>query len=214
MNNITQIPTIAYIETKSAAEAAALACLDTAVTTCRKGQLELKIRANRRAVTQISLILPSPNSAGIDDADSLGIGGADSLGFDDADGVSIDEDPDSIPAPAALACRQLGEYFSGARRNFDFPIELYGTPFRLKVWRALTTIGYGDTMSYIELARRIGQPRAARAVGGAAHNNPVPIAVPCHRLVGSDGSLTGFACGLDMKAYLLRLEAETAAMQG
>lgn len=191
MNSIT------YIETASTAEATAKAAFDTTVATCRAGQLELRIYANPRAVTRIDLIPPKRDDV--------------SIAADNDNGVSPNEYPENI---AVLACRQLGEYFFGTRREFDFPIELYGTPFRLKVWRALTTIGYGETMSYGELAHLIGQPKAARAVGGAAHNNPVPIAVPCHRLVGSDGNLTGFACGTDTKAYLLRLEAETAAKQG
>ncbi|HIX91272.1 MAG TPA: methylated-DNA--[protein]-cysteine S-methyltransferase [Firmicutes bacterium] len=175
---------------------------DTTIATCRAGQLELRIWANRRAVTRIDLIPSRPDNGSV-------------TAYRNKDNGDITtEYKDNTATPAALAVRQLDEYFSGARRVFDFPIELYGTPFRLRVWRALTTIGYGEIMSYGELARRIGQPKAARAVGGAAHNNPVPIAVPCHRLVGSDGSLTGFACGTDTKAYLLRLEAETAAMQG
>ena len=196
MNSIT------YIETASTAEAAAKMVADTTITTCRAGQLELRIYANRRAVTRIDLILSRPDNGSVTASQNKD------------NGDITTEYKDNTATPAALAVRQLDEYFSGTRRNFDFPIELYGTPFRLKVWRALTTIGYGETMSYGELARRIGQPKAARAVGGAAHNNPVLIAVPCHRLVGSDGSLTGFACGTDTKAYLLRLEAETAAMQG
>lgn len=189
MNSIT------YIETTSTAEAAAKMVADTTIATCRAGQLELRIWANRRAVTRIDLIPSRPDNGSV-------------TAYRNKDNGDITtEYKDNTATPAALAVRQLDEYFSGARRVFDFPIELYGTPFRLRVWRALTTIGYGEIMSYGELARRIGQPKAARAVGGAAHNNPVPIAVPCHRLVGSDGSLTGFACGLDMKAYLLRLEA-------
>ena len=196
MNSIT------YIETASTAEAAAKMVADTTITTCRAGQLELRIYSNRRAVTRIDLIPSRPDNGSV-------------TAYRNKDNGNITtEYKDNTSTPAALACRQLDEYFSGARRDFDFPIELYGTPFRLKVWRALTTIGYGETMSYGELARYIGQPKAARAVGGAAHNNPVLIAVPCHRLVGSDGSLTGFACGTDIKAYLLRLEAEIAAMQG
>ena len=196
MNSIT------YIETASTAEAATQMAADTTITTCRAGQLELRIYSNRRAVTRIDLIPSRPDNGSVTASQNKD------------NGNITTEYKDNTATPAALAVRQLGEYFSGTRRNFDFPIELYGTPFRLRVWRALTTIGYGETMSYGELARYIGQPKAARAVGGAAHNNPVLIAVPCHRLVGSDGSLTGFACGTDTKAYLLRLEADTAAIHG
>lgn len=102
--------------------------------------------------------------------------------------------------------RQLTEYFDGKRQDFQVPIRLEGTEFQQRVWEALQTIPYGETRSYGEIARQIGSPKAARAVGGANHNNPVMIIVPCHRVIGANGSLTGFGGGLDMKEFLLDLE--------
>lgn len=102
--------------------------------------------------------------------------------------------------------RQLAEYFSGARRVFDLPLHPVGTTFRMKVWSELQQIPYGQTITYGELARRVGNARGARAVGGANHHNPISIIIPCHRVIGADGSLTGYGGGLDMKEALLRLE--------
>ena len=106
--------------------------------------------------------------------------------------------------------RQLREYFSGTRTEFDLPVELNGTEFQKRVWRTLRDIPYGQTMSYVELARTLGSPRAFRAVGAANGKNPLSIVVPCHRVIGANGSLTGFAGGLDAKAKLLALEAKGA----
>ena len=106
--------------------------------------------------------------------------------------------------------RQLREYFSGTRTEFDLPVELNGTEFQKRVWRALRDIPYGQTMSYVDLARTVGSPRAVRAVGAANGKNPLSIIVPCHRVIGANGSLTGFAGGLDAKAKLLALEAKGA----
>jgi methylated-DNA-[protein]-cysteine S-methyltransferase len=103
---------------------------------------------------------------------------------------------------------QLEEYFNGARREFSVPLDLRGTEFRLGVWRALLQIPYGKTSSYGRIAATIGKPKASRAVGGANHNNPVSIIVPCHRVVGSDGGLTGYGGGLDRKRWLLDHEAK------
>ena len=108
----------------------------------------------------------------------------------------------------AEARRQLREYFAGERREFDLPVRLSGTEFQVSVLQALQQIPYGETVSYGEIARRIGRPRAVRAVGAANGRNPVPIVVPCHRVIGSTGDLTGFGGGLDTKEALLRLEAE------
>ncbi len=110
--------------------------------------------------------------------------------------------------PLAAACAQLQEYFAGKRREFDLPLRLTGTEFQVSVLRALQEIPYGETVSYGEIARRIGRPRAVRAVGAANGRNPIPIVVPCHRVIGSTGDLTGFGGGLDTKEALLRLEAE------
>lgn len=104
------------------------------------------------------------------------------------------------------AYQQLKEYFSGKRKTFDLPIHLEGTEFQKKVWAALQTIPYGATRTYGEIAEQIGKHKASRAVGGANHNNPIMIIVPCHRVIGVNGSLVGFGGGLDMKKYLLELE--------
>ncbi|HEV2268831.1 MAG TPA: methylated-DNA--[protein]-cysteine S-methyltransferase [Steroidobacteraceae bacterium] len=111
---------------------------------------------------------------------------------------------DAKPFRAAVA--QLQEYFAGERRRFDLPLAPRGTEFQRRVWRALTEIPYGKTVSYGELARRIMKPSASRAVGLANGANPLPIIVPCHRVIGADGSLTGFGGGLPIKRRLLALE--------
>jgi methylated-DNA-[protein]-cysteine S-methyltransferase len=111
------------------------------------------------------------------------------------------------PDAALTACAgQLGEYFARRRRHFDLPLAAAGTAFQHSVWGALTEIPYGELCSYADIARRIGKPTAMRAVGAANGRNPLPIVVPCHRVIGSNGSLTGFAGGLDAKTFLLELE--------
>lgn len=107
---------------------------------------------------------------------------------------------------------QLAEYFAGTRTHFDLPLDLCGTEFQLQVWAQLQAIPYGGTASYGDLARRLGRPGASRAVGMANNRNPVAIVVPCHRVVGADGSLTGYAGGLDRKRRLLDLEAGSPAL--
>jgi O-6-methylguanine DNA methyltransferase len=102
--------------------------------------------------------------------------------------------------------KELQEYLAGRRRCFDSPLDLRGTPFQLKVWEQLRSIPYGETASYGEIAKAVGVPRGARAVGMANHTNPVLLMVPCHRVIGSSGGLTGFGCGLDLKQKLLDLE--------
>ena len=102
--------------------------------------------------------------------------------------------------------RQVLEYFAGTRREFSLPLRPNGTPFQLRVWRALTEIPYGETRTYGDIARAIGAPGAARAVGGANNKNPIAIIVPCHRVIGANGALTGYAGGLDKKDFLLKLE--------
>lgn len=106
----------------------------------------------------------------------------------------------------AEAGKQLIEYFDGKRTNFDLPLLPKGTPFQKKVWQALTTIPYGETISYKELAGYIGNPKACRAVGMANNRNPLPIFIPCHRVIGSNGKLVGYGGGLDRKEMLLELE--------
>ena len=109
----------------------------------------------------------------------------------------------------AAAAEQLREYFAGTREAFDLPLELDGTEFQRRAWLALAEIPYGETRSYGDQARRLEAPRAARAVGAANGANPLPIVLPCHRLVGADGSLTGFGGGLDVKRWLLQHEGAT-----
>ncbi len=111
--------------------------------------------------------------------------------------------------PTALleeAARQLREYFAGQRREFDLPLCLRGTAFQMQVWQALQAIPYGEVRTYGEIARAIGKPKACRAVGMANHHNPISIIVPCHRVVGAGGSLTGYGGGLENKRFLLDLE--------
>lgn len=103
--------------------------------------------------------------------------------------------------------QEIREYFDGKRKVFDIPLHLKGTEFQKKVWAALQEIPYGETRSYSELAAMAGNPAACRAVGGANHHNPVMILVPCHRVIGKNGDLTGFGGGLEVKKYLLDLEA-------
>ncbi|MDR0323064.1 MAG: methylated-DNA--[protein]-cysteine S-methyltransferase [Treponema sp.] len=104
------------------------------------------------------------------------------------------------------AVKQLNDYFSYKRKTFDLPLSLHGTDFQIKVWKALQNIPYGETTSYGKLAAMTGNPKASRAVGLANNRNPIPIIVPCHRVIGSDGSLTGYAGGLELKQKLLDLE--------
>lgn len=123
-----------------------------------------------------------------------------------------DPEPDWIynEEPFERAKKQLAEYFSGKRKDFDLRLSLSGTDFQVSVLKALLEIPYGETRSYGAIAKRIGRPRAVRAVGAANGRNPIPIIVPCHRVIGSSGDLTGFGGGLDTKEALLRLEAENS----
>lgn len=106
----------------------------------------------------------------------------------------------------ARAAAELDEYFAGGRKTFTVPLSPEGTPFQRSVWQALREIPYGQTRSYGQIAAAVGRPRAARAVGMANHDNPLLIFTPCHRVVGKNGALTGFACGLEVKRRLLELE--------
>jgi len=122
--------------------------------------------------------------------------------------VRIDPPVESREHPVLLETeRQLNEYFAGKRKRFSLKFDFTGTEFQKKVWQALVTIPFGETRSYGQIARQIGRPKAVRAVGAANGRNPVSIIVPCHRVIGSDGKLTGFAGGLETKASLLRLES-------
>ncbi len=120
-------------------------------------------------------------------------------------------EPDWVRSPAHSVvhstARQMAEYFEGKRREFDLPIAPEGTPFQSAIWTAIASVKYGDLITYSELARRAGHPGAIRAAGAATGRNPITIIVPCHRIVGSNGSLTGYAGGLDRKRALQELES-------
>jgi methylated-DNA-[protein]-cysteine S-methyltransferase len=123
---------------------------------------------------------------------------------------------DADAEPLATARQQLEEYFAGTRREFEVPLRLEGTPFQQRVWQQLTSIRFGETLSYRRLAEHIGNAKAMRAVGLANGRNPIALIVPCHRVIGADGSLVGFGGGLERKRWLLehegvRLEAERRA---
>ena len=138
------------------------------------------------------------------------------MGLEEEDGALVSLRLPGQPVPR-IAChetpllsegkRQVLEYLAGKRRVFDLPLAPRGTEYCRSVWRALEAIPYGETRSYRDIAQAVGRPRAVRAVGQANHNNPIPIIIPCHRVVGANGSLTGYGGGLDMKKHLLRLEA-------
>lgn len=136
--------------------------------------------------------------------------------------VHMDQDSLRVPAeswkPAGAqldeVCRQLDEYFAGRRQRFELRLAALGTPFQQAVWNALRAIPYGHTCSYAELARRMDRPKAVRAVGAANGANPIAVIVPCHRVIGSDGSLTGFVGGLPRKRLLLQLEGALPMQQG
>ncbi|HUY64526.1 MAG TPA: methylated-DNA--[protein]-cysteine S-methyltransferase [Acidimicrobiales bacterium] len=121
-------------------------------------------------------------------------------------GLPRGEDASALPGPLRQAVIQLGQYFDGTRTEFDVPIKLSGTTFQCDVWRALGEIAYGKTVSYAELAVMVGRPRALRAVGQANGANPLPIVLPCHRVVASGGRIGGYGGGLPMKRALLALE--------
>jgi O-6-methylguanine DNA methyltransferase len=118
--------------------------------------------------------------------------------------ASVDRKPTSTLGKQIS--RELLEYFSCSRKRFTFPMKLEGTPFDMAVWEQLQTIPYGQTRTYGEVAASLGKPGAARAVGGANHRNPIPIVIPCHRVVAAGGKLGGYGGGLDLKRHLLALE--------
>ena len=119
-------------------------------------------------------------------------------------------DAPALPPILRRATAQLAEYFAGTRTRFDLPLAPVGTDFRRRVWDATAAIPFGETATYGEIARKIGVPTGSRAVGGALNRNPLAIVVPCHRVVGSSGKLTGYDGGVDRKAFLLNLERGTA----
>jgi methylated-DNA-[protein]-cysteine S-methyltransferase len=121
--------------------------------------------------------------------------------------IAVRADWEPADEPFGEVRTQLAEYFDGRREVFDLQLEMQGTPFQLRVWRALQDIPYGETISYGEQARRIGRPADPRAVGQANGRNPIAVIVPCHRVIGADGSLTGYGGGVERKRWLLELEA-------
>lgn len=125
-----------------------------------------------------------------------------------AEALGLPGEPDE--EPFATAAGQLAAYFAGELTEFDLPLAPAGTDFQRRVWNGLRAIPYGQTISYGELARRVGNPAASRAVGLANGRNPIAIVVPCHRVIGTDGSMTGYGGGLDRKRFLLALERDTA----
>ena len=131
-----------------------------------------------------------------------------------ASGLRVEEAGARDPAARLVeaARDQLSAYLAGQRRVFDVPLVLSGTPFQVAVWEALRAVSYGCTWSYGELARHLGRPHAARAVGAALRKNPIGIIVPCHRVIGGDGSLVGYAGGLEKKRWLLDLERQAEAL--
>ena len=132
-----------------------------------------------------------------------------SIGWEDDAVVSLrlGEPESHSPSPVSeLAAAQLQEYFAGTRKNFTFPIQLKGTPFQISVWQELARIPYGETRTYGDIAQSIGNPKAVRAVGMACNRNPIWIVIPCHRVLGKNRQLTGYAGGLSMKDALLNLE--------
>jgi methylated-DNA-[protein]-cysteine S-methyltransferase len=132
---------------------------------------------------------------------------------DDPARVPLGETVEAPDHPVLLeAERQLREYFAGSRKVFDLKLDFAGTAFQRRVWAALLTIPYGETRSYIQVARQIGRPDAVRAVGAANGRNPIPLIAPCHRVIGASGKLVGFAAGLEIKARLLALEAPQAQL--
>ena len=138
-------------------------------------------------------------------------------------GLYFDDDPHAAAARASAnrddrrlraAATQLEEYFAGTRTAFDLPLAPEGSAFQKEVWAALCGIPFGQTATYGEIARAIGKPAASRAIGGANHRNPIAIIVPCHRVIGADGSMTGYGGGLRRKRLLLDLEARVAGSRG
>jgi methylated-DNA-[protein]-cysteine S-methyltransferase len=176
-------------------DAETAAAQETLVVSSPVGDLTLTAEAG--ALIGVDLGLPSGSVAG----ESLPVSLAPTRGD-----PSVGRPPTADPI-LGEAARQLSAYFSGDLRGFDLPLRLRGTPFQISVWQALREIPYGRAISYGELASAIDRPGAARAVGRANAQNPLAIVVPCHRVIGADGDLTGYAGGLGVKAALLALEA-------
>jgi methylated-DNA-[protein]-cysteine S-methyltransferase len=156
---------------------------------------------------------PAPDMTAGMTADMAADMAADTAADTAANAAAAEEGPNLTEDPAHFKplLRQLGEYFTGERRQFELDLAPRGTAFQQRVWSSLRGIPYGEYRTYSQLAAALGEPRAARAVGQAAAQNPLPILIPCHRLLGNRGHLVGFAGGTDLKARLLRLEGHTLA---
>ncbi|MGH9018101.1 MAG: methylated-DNA--[protein]-cysteine S-methyltransferase [Acidimicrobiales bacterium] len=145
----------------------------------------------------------------------MAVGDDDALHFlhlpDSFDVSALDRDRRGAPASVALTVEQVDAYFAGTLADFSLPLDPAGTAFQRQVWMALAAIGYGETESYGQVAARIGRPKACRAVGLANGRNPIPLVLPCHRVIGADGSLTGYGGGLTLKQQLLDHERATLA---
>ena len=159
-----------------------------------------EVRATRTVDSPVGALVLRASNAGLV---SIDVGG-------DARPPANDAEPGALRILDVVE-QQLREYFDGRRTAFDVPLDLRGTDFQLAAWRALCRIPYGTTVSYADQAVMIGSPRATRAVGSANGRNPIPIIVPCHRVVARDGSLGGYSLGLDMKRALLALEGVSVA---
>jgi len=158
------------------------------------------------ASTRYYATMPSPVGELLLTASDAGLTGV----YLPGEGLAPEPDWEHEPARFSECRRQLDEYFAGDRVTFSLPLAAPGTPFQREVWTKLLEIGFGTTITYTELARRVGRPNSQRAVGGANGRNPICIVVPCHRVVGSNGSLTGYSAGVDSKRWLLDFERETA----
>jgi methylated-DNA-[protein]-cysteine S-methyltransferase len=165
-------------------------------------QIEVDMRYYDYCETPFGRMLLVSSEAGLSGAHFVG-----QKHYPKLDGAWV-RDPDA--AAARQARRELQEYFAGKRKRFEVPLAARGTPFQRAVWRAIAQVGFGETITYAELARRAGYPGSARAAGAATGRNPLGVIVPCHRIVGSDGSLTGYAGGLPLKKALLDLERKEA----
>jgi len=150
----------------------------------------------------------SPHGRMLLAADAKALTSVSFLGQKYAPRVARDWIRDGAHAPIAKAKRELAEYFAGRRKRFSVKLAPRGTAFQRRVWKAIAGVGFGRTIAYAELARRAGRPGSARAAGAATGRNPIGVIVPCHRIVGADGSLTGYAGGLAKKRALLKLEAQ------
>lgn len=158
----------------------------------------------------IGPIIIQANDTAITGIYTVNTGNAETKHESDAKSMPCEPAQETIIQETALikrAYEELMEYFSGNRRTFDLPLHAEGTEFQMQVWNALREIPYGETCSYKEIAIKTGRPKACRAVGGACHRNPILIMVPCHRVIGTNGSMTGFGGGIPVKEQLLKLES-------